>query len=72
MGFFQETQERVRNSRGTRAISVPAIEVLLYIIVGQEPTALAVGAGGVAWTFFFLSVVSLFFLPLSGRRPDID
>ena len=31
MGFFQETQERVRNSRGKRAISVRAIEVLLYI-----------------------------------------
>ena len=30
MGFFQGTQERVRNSRGKRAISVRAIEVLLY------------------------------------------
>ena len=29
--FFQGTQERVRNSRGKRAISVRAIEVLLYI-----------------------------------------
>ena len=28
--------------------------------------------GGVVWTFFLSSVVSLFFLPLSGRRPDID
>ena len=28
--FFQGTQERVRNSRGKRAISVRAIEVLLY------------------------------------------
>ena len=27
--FFQETEERVRNSRGKRAISVRAIEVLL-------------------------------------------
>ena len=27
--FFQGTQEQVRNSRGRRAISVPAIEVLL-------------------------------------------
>ena len=27
--FFQGTQERVRNSRGKRAISVRAIEVLL-------------------------------------------
>ena len=29
-GFFLGTQERVRNSRGKRAISVRAIEVLLY------------------------------------------
>ena len=28
---------------------------------------------GVVWTFFLLSsITSLFFLPLSGRRPDID
>ena len=31
MGFFQGTQERVRNSHGKRAISVRAIEVLLYL-----------------------------------------
>ena len=30
MGLFQGTQERVRNIRGKRAISVRAIEVLLY------------------------------------------
>ena len=30
IGFFLGTQERVRNSRGKRAISVRAIEVLLY------------------------------------------
>ena len=30
MACFQGTQERVRNSRDTRAISVRAIEVLLY------------------------------------------
>ena len=29
MGFFQGTQERVRNSRGKRATSVRATEVLL-------------------------------------------
>ena len=28
------------------------------------------GWGG--WAFFLSSVISLFFLPLSGRRPDID
>ena len=32
--FFQGTQERVRNSRGKRAISVRAIEFLLYIVSG--------------------------------------
>ena len=31
MVFFQETQERVRNSRCKRAISVQATEVLLYL-----------------------------------------
>ena len=31
--FFQRTQERVRNSRGKRAISVRATEGLLYFIV---------------------------------------
>ena len=30
MGFFLGTQEGVRNSRGKRAISVRATEVLLY------------------------------------------
>ena len=32
--FFQGTQEQVRNSRGKRAISVRATEVLLYIVQG--------------------------------------
>ena len=36
--------------------------LLIWIIVGQGPTALAVGAGGVVCTFFLVS----------GRRPDID
>ena len=44
----------------------------IWIIVGQGPTALAVGAGDVVWTFFLSSIISLFSLPLSGRRPDID
>ena len=46
--------------------------LLIWMRVGQGPTALAVGAGGVVWTFLLLSIISLFFLPLSGRRPDID
>ena len=32
--FFLGTQERVRNSRGKRAISVRATEVLLYLQFG--------------------------------------
>ena len=39
----------------------------------QGPTVLAVGAGGGCLNIFFLSHLSvLFFLPLSGRWPDID
>ena len=46
-----------------------------WMIVGQEPIALAVDAGvggGVVWTFSLSTILSLLFLPLSGRRPDID
>ena len=32
MGFFQGTRERVRNSRGKRAISVRATVGLLYVV----------------------------------------
>ena len=40
--------------------------LLIWIIVGQGPTALAVGAGGGCLGIFLLSsIVSLFFLPLS-------
>ena len=44
----------------------------IWITVGQGPTALAVGAGGVVWTFLHSSILSLLFLPLFGRQPDID
>ena len=47
----------------------------LWMIIRQWPTALAVGAGGVVWTFLFSSIFSLLFPPpppISGRRPDID
>ena len=40
--------------------------------VGQGPIVLAVGAGGVVWTFLLSSVLSLLFLPLFGRRPVIE
>ena len=41
--------------------------LLIWSRVGQGPTALAVGTGGGC-----LDIFSLFFLPLSGRRPNID
>ena len=45
----------------------------IWITVGQGPTALAKGAGGVFFrTFLLSSILSLLFLPLFGRRPDID
>ena len=47
----------------------------VWMIVGQGPIALAVGEGGGCWTFLPTSIFSLLFLlflPLSGRRPDID
>ena len=43
--------------------------LLIWVIVGQGPIALAVGGG---LDIFTLSILSLLFLPLSGRRPDID
>ena len=46
--------------------------LLIWIIVGQGPIALALGAGGGGLDIFLSSIISLFFLPLSGRRPDID
>ena len=42
------------------------------IRVGQGPTALEVGADGGCLDFFLSSIISLFFLPLFRRRPDID
>ena len=44
--------------------------LLVWVIVGQEPIALAVGAGGGCLDIF--SFIYLFFLPLFGRQPDID
>ena len=46
--------------------------LLTWNAVGQGPIVLAVGAGGGCLDFFLSSMTSLFFLPLSGRRPDID
>ena len=38
----------------------------------KRPTALGVGAGGGCLDIFSLVYHFSFFLPLSGRRPDID
>ena len=50
---------------------VPGV-LLIWITVGQGPIVLAVGAGGGRLDIFLSSITSLFFLPLSGRRPNID
>ena len=47
----------------------------IWMIVGQGPSALAVGAGGGCLDILLssiLSLLSLLFLPLFGRRSDID
>ena len=45
--------------------------LLIWVQVGQGPTALAVGGVGVVWKFFS-RVSFLFSFSLFGRRPDID
>ena len=42
MDYFLGTQERVRNSRGKRAISVRAIEVLLYMSSEEDSLILCI------------------------------
>ena len=51
-------------------LPVPGRPTIL-ITVGQEPFALAVGAGGVIGHFYY-DLSFLLFLSLFGRRPDID
>ena len=59
---------------GAMVLGLPVLGVLLIsIIVGQGPPALAVGAKGVGVvvrTFFFSCLLFLF--SFSGRRPNID
>ena len=45
--------------------------LLIWITVEQKPIPLAVGAGGVVWTFFS-RLSFLFSFLLSRRRPDIN
>ena len=51
-------------------LSVPGRPTIL-ITVGQGPIALAVGAGG-GGLVIFTHLSFLFFLPLFGRRSDVD
>ena len=44
----------------------------IWIIVGQGPMRLQSVRAGVVLIFLLSSVLSLLFLPLFGRRPDID
>ena len=44
----------------------------IWIIVGQGPTELAVGAGGACLDIYFSHLSFLFSYSLSGRWPDID
>ena len=44
----------------------------IWITVGQGPTALAVGAGGGLFGHFYSHLFSFLFLPLFGRRLNID
>ena len=44
----------------------------IWMTVGQGPIALAVGAGGGCLDILLSSILSLLFLPLLGRWPDID
>ena len=53
-------------------LSVPG-RPTIWIIVGQGPIALAIGAGrGLFGHFYSPLSFCLLFLPLFGRRPDID
>ena len=56
-----------------RKLPVP-VRPTFWMIVGQGPIALTVGAGGGGGSCLdiFTLLYSLLFLPLSGRRPDID
>ena len=44
----------------------------IWMKVGQGPIALAVGAGGGLFGQFYSPLSFFLFLPLFGRRPDID
>ena len=70
MGFFQGTQESVRNSRGKLAISVRAIEVLLYFFHGKKkekrlrifPIPFVIWSSGASFLRAHISSIFIYFL----------
>ena len=69
---FLSTPGNVRGGRVVQRYSVnfKCQGVLLtWIIVGQGPIALAVGAGGGGWTFFSLLCLLSFLSPSLGDGP---
>ena len=64
LGWILNLIESVYESFPSYSSSVGAFRI------GQEPTALAVGVDGGCLDIFLSSIIS--FLPLSGRRPNVD
>ena len=62
----REKEEGWTHMETVKVLTFTIIWIIVHVIVKQGPTVLAIGAG-VVLTFFLLSVVSLFYLPLSGR-----
>ena len=58
-GFIYSVGHLTRKSVDTRSG-----HILIWMRVGQGPAALAVGAGGVVWTFLLLSFLFFFSLCL--------
>ena len=71
--FSQREREREREREGGRVVRWCLVNfqcrgvLLIWIIVGQRPIALAVDADGGC-----LAIFSLVYLSLFGRRPNID
>ena len=78
LGFFLSTgfpspREWSGGATVLGKLPMPGCPTNLDYIVRQGPTTvLTVGAGGGCLDIFLSSIISLFFLPLSERRPDID
>ena len=72
----EEVRRKIQAAIGGGAMVLGKLPVpgrpTIWITIGQGPTALVVGAGGGFGRFYSHLSFSLFFLPLFGRRPDID